>query len=86
MKAIRVHETGGAEVLRLETIADPVAGPGEVLVRLEAIGVNFIEIYQRRGLYKVPMPFTPGTEAAGTVVAAGPDVSDVRVGDRVASY
>jgi NADPH2:quinone reductase len=85
VRAIRVHETGGAEALRLETIPDPVPGPGQVLVRLEAIGVNFIEIYQRRGLYKVPMPFVPGEEGAGTVVAIGPDVEDVRVGERVAS-
>lgn len=85
MRAIRVHETGGAEALRLETIPDPVPGPGQVLVRLEAIGVNFIEIYQRRGLYKVPMPFVPGEEGAGTVVAIGPGVEDVRVGERVAS-
>jgi NADPH2:quinone reductase len=85
VRAIRVHETGGAEALRLETIPDPVPGPGQVLVRLEAIGVNFIEIYQRRGLYKVPMPFVPGEEGAGTVVAIGPGVEDVRVGERVAS-
>ena len=85
MKAIRVHETGGAEALRLETIPDPVPGPGQVLVRLEAIGVNFIEIYQRRGLYKVAMPFVPGEEGAGKVEAVGPGVDDVRVGDRVAS-
>lgn len=85
MKAIRVHENGGAEALRLETIPDPVPGPGQVLVRLEAIGVNFIEIYQRRGLYKVAMPFVPGEEGAGTVQAVGPGVDDVRVGDRVAS-
>ena len=85
MRAIRVHENGGAEVLRLETIPDPVPGPGQVLVRLEAIGVNFIEIYQRRGLYKVPMPFVPGEEGAGTVVAIGPGVEDVQVGERVAS-
>ena len=85
MRAIRVHETGGAEALRLETIPDPVPGPGQVLVRLEAIGVNFIEIYQRRGLYKVPMPFVPGEEGAGTVVAIGPGVEDVQVGERVAS-
>ena len=85
MRAIRVHETGGAEALRLETIPDPVPGPGEVLVRLEAIGVNFIEIYQRRGLYKVSMPFVPGEEGAGTVTAIGAGVEDVRVGDRVAS-
>ena len=85
MKAIRVHENGGAEALRLETIPDPVPGPGQVLVRLEAIGVNFIEIYQRRGLYKVAMPFVPGEEGAGKVEAVGPGVEDVRVGDRVAS-
>lgn len=85
MRAIRVHENGGAEVLRLETIPDPVPGPGQVLVRLEAIGVNFIEIYQRRGLYKVSMPVVPGEEGAGTVEAVGPGVEDVRVGDRVAS-
>ena len=85
MRAIRVHENGGAEVLRLETVPDPVPGPGQVLVRLGAIGVNFIEIYQRRGLYKVAMPFVPGEEGAGTVEALGPGVEDVRVGDRVAS-
>jgi len=85
VRAIRVHETGGAEALRLETVPDPIPGPGQVLVRLEAIGVNFIEIYQRRGLYKVPMPFVPGEEGAGTVVAIGPGVEDVRVGERVAS-
>jgi NADPH2:quinone reductase len=85
VKAIRVHETGGAEALRLETIPDPIPGPGQVLVRLEAIGVNFIEIYQRRGLYKVQMPFVPGEEGAGTVAAIGSGVEDVRIGDRVAS-
>ncbi|MEO8560825.1 MAG: quinone oxidoreductase [bacterium] len=86
MRAVRIHETGGPEVLQLETVDDPIPGPGDVLVRLEAIGVNFIEIYHRRGLYKMPMPLTPGTEGAGTVTAVGPDVSGVRVGDRVASH
>ena len=86
MRAIRIHETGGPEVLRLEDVSDPTPGPGEALVRLEAIGVNFIEIYQRKGLYKVPMPFTPGAEGAGTVVAVGPGVTDVSVGERVASH
>jgi NADPH:quinone reductase len=85
MRAIRVHEVGGPEALQLETVPDPVPGPGDVLVRLEAIGVNFIESYQRRGLYKVPMPFVPGEEGAGTVVAVGSGVEDVHVGDRVAS-
>ena len=86
MRAIRVRETGGPEVLRVETVDDPVARPGEVLVRIEAVGVNFIEIYNRTGIYKSPLPFTPGEEGAGTVAAVGPGVSDVRVGDRVVSY
>ena len=86
MKAIRVRETGGPEVLRVETVDDPVAGPGEVLVRIEAVGINFIEIYNRTGIYKSPLPFTPGEEGAGTVAAVGPGVTDLRVGDRVVSY
>jgi NADPH:quinone reductase len=86
MRAIRVHELGGPEVLRLETVDDPTPGPGEVVVRLEAIGVNFMEIYQRKGIYKTPLPFTPGEEGAGTVAAVGPRVVDVKVGDRVASH
>jgi NADPH2:quinone reductase len=85
MKAIRVHEHGGPEVLRLETVDDPVPGPGEALVRVESIGVNFIDVYFRKGLYKSTLPFTPGSEGAGIVVAVGADVHDVRVGDRVAS-
>jgi NADPH2:quinone reductase len=85
VRAIRIHETGGADALRLDTIADPVPGPGQVLVRLQAIGVNFIEIYQRCGIYKVPMPFVPGEEGAGVVEAVGPGVEEIRVGDRVAS-
>jgi len=71
---------GEAEEPRVEA-----GGPGEALVRLEAIGVNFIEIYQRKGLYKSRLPFTPGSEGAGTVVAVGPGVEHVRTGDRVAS-
>jgi NADPH2:quinone reductase len=86
MRAIRIREIGGPEMLALETIDDPVPGPGEALVRLEAIGVNFIEIYQRKGLYKSRLPFTPGAEGAGTVAAVGPGVDQVRVGDRVASH
>ena len=85
MKAIRVHELGGADVLRLEEVPDPQPGPGEVLVRTEAIGVNFIEVYQRKGLYPLARPFTPGREAAGTVVAVGDGVTSPRVGDRVAT-
>lgn len=85
MRAIRVHEIGGPDVLRLETIDDPVPDAGEALVRMEAIGVNFIEVYHRKGLYKSSLPFTPGTEGAGRVVAIGSGVHDVSVGDRVAS-
>jgi NADPH2:quinone reductase len=85
MKAIRVHETGGADVLRVEDITDPKAGVGELLIDVQAIGVNFIEIYQREGLYQVPRPFTPGAEAAGTVREVGEGVRGFTVGDRVVS-
>jgi NADPH2:quinone reductase len=85
MRAIRVHELGDPASLRLDVLPDPVAGPGEVLVRLEATGVNFVETYQRRGVYPMKLPYVPGEEGAGTVVALGAGVEDVRVGDRVAS-
>jgi NADPH2:quinone reductase len=85
MKAIRIHDLGGPEALKLEDISDPVPGEGQALVRIEAIGVNFIDVYLRTGLYKVPsLPFTPGQEAAGTIEAVGSGVSDLAVGDRVA--
>ena len=71
--------------LRYERVERPSPGPGQALVRLEAVGVNFIEVYQRTGLYKVQPPFIPGSEAAGTVVEVGPGVTSVREGDRVAS-
>ena len=85
MKAIQIYETGGPEVLRLEEVPDPQPGPGEAVVRLEAIGLNFIEVYQRTGLYRSPLPFTPGGEGAGRVVSVARDVSGVKPGDRVAS-
>jgi NADPH:quinone reductase len=84
VKAIRVHAPGGPEVLRLEDQPPPVPGPGQVLVQVEAIGVNFIDVYQRTGLYPLASPFTPGQEAAGHVTALGPGVTVPRVGDRVA--
>jgi len=84
MKAIRVHQPGGAEVLRFEDVETPKPGPAEALVRNEAIGINFIDIYHRTGLYKMPLPFTPGMEAAGTIEAIGADVHELRPGDRVA--
>lgn len=84
MKAIRVEQVGGPEVLRIADVPDPVAGPNEVLVKVEAIGVNFFEVYQRTGLYPVSLPMTPGSEGAGTVLALGSDATfDFRVGDRV---
>jgi NADPH2:quinone reductase len=84
MKAIRIHAHGGPEVLQYEGVPAPVPGPGQVLVRIDAAGVNFIDIYHRTGLYPVAMPYTLGQEAAGTVSALGPDVSGVAVGDAVA--
>jgi NADPH:quinone reductase len=85
MRAIRVHELGGPEVMQLENVPDPAPGPGEALVRLDAAGVNFMDVYYRKGLYKTTLPFTPGSEGAGTVIALGSGVTEVRVGDRVAS-
>ena len=86
MKAVVYARYGGPEVLRLENVDDPVPGPGEVLVRVEATGVNFIEIYQRKGMYKTPLPSTPGEEGAGTVVRVGAGVTDLKPGARVVSY
>lgn len=83
--AIRVHAFGGPEVLTWEAIPLPAApGPGEVLLRHTAIGLNFIEVYQRTGLYPMPLPFCPGSNAAGVVEAVGPGVTEVKPGDRVA--
>src|SRR5207302_11200032 len=84
MEAIRVHAPGGSDALRYEDVPRPTPGPGQVLVKIEAAGVNFIDVYQRTGLYKVPLPFTLGQEAAGGVAAVGPGVSEPKVGDRVA--
>ncbi len=84
MKAVRVHEHGGPEVLRYEDVPVPAPGPGEARVRLEASGVNFIDVYQRSGLYRVSLPMILGSEGAGVVDAVGPDVADLTPGDRVA--
>ena len=85
MKAVRVHATGGPEVLRYEEVPAPSPGPGQVLVRVAAVGVNFIEVYHRTGLYPSALPFIPGSEAAGTVEQVGADVTAVKPGDRVVS-
>ncbi len=84
MHAIRVHETGGPEVLSYADVGRPEPGQGHALVRVEAAGVNFIDIYQRQGIYKIPLPFTPGQEGAGVVESVGPGVADLAPGDRVA--
>ncbi len=83
--ALVASNPGGPEVLELTQITMPVPGPGELLVKIAAVGVNFIETYQRDGTYTVPYPFIPGSEAAGTVAALGPGVSSHAVGDRVAT-
>jgi NADPH2:quinone reductase len=85
MKAIQIHETGGPEVLQLAELPIPQPGPGQVLIRVEAVGVNFIEIYFRKGTYKAALPLTPGSEAAGTVEELGPGVAGFAAGDLVAS-
>jgi NADPH2:quinone reductase len=85
MKAIQIHATGGPEVLQLAELPIPEPGPGQVLIRVEAIGVNFIEIYFRKGVYKSPLPFTPGSEACGTVEELGPGVTGFKSGEMVAS-
>lgn len=84
MKAIRVYQHGGREVLQLEDAPMPEPGPGEARVRVSVAGLNFIDIYQRTGQYKMPLPFIPGQEAAGVVDAVGAGVEGVAVGDRVA--
>jgi NADPH:quinone reductase len=84
MKAVRIHGFGGPEVLSYEDIPLPEPGAGQARVKIEAIGVNFIDIYQRSGLYPGQPPATLGLEAGGVVDAVGPGVSDVQVGERVA--
>ena len=89
MKAVRVHELGGPEVLRYEEISDPRPQAGEVLVKIEAAGVNFLDIYYRSGFHwgghhRRALPYIPGAEAAGTAIEVGAEVDGVKSGDRVA--
>jgi NADPH2:quinone reductase len=84
MKAIVVENTGGPEALVYRDADKPAPKAGEALVKLEAIGLNYIDVYHRIGLYPMPRPFIPGMEAAGTIEALAPDVTEVAVGDRVA--
>lgn len=83
-RAIVAEHSGGPEVLQLREVEQPTPGPGEVLIRVAAAGVNFVDTYHREARYPVKFPFTPGSEAAGTIVAAGPDVG-FREGDRIAT-
>jgi NADPH2:quinone reductase len=85
MHAIVARHSGGPEVLQLAEVDRPVPGPGQLLVKVAAAGVNFIDTYQRSGVYKVPFPFTPGSEMAGTVEATGDGVEGFSAGDRVAT-
>jgi len=84
MHAVRIHDLGGPEVMQFEEIPVPRPGPGEATVRLAAAGVNFIDVYKRAGLYKVPLPATLGEEGAGTIETIGEGVTGFAVGDRVA--
>jgi NADPH2:quinone reductase len=84
MRAIRIQQFGGPEAMGLEELPTPKPGDGQALVRIEAAGVNFIDVYQRTGLYKNPLPYGLGLEGAGVVEAVGGGVTTVRVGDRVA--
>ena len=85
MHAIVARQAGGPEVLELDKTARPVPGPGQLLVKVAAAGVNFIDTYKRSGVYKVSYPFTPGSEAAGTVEEVGDAVTGFAPGDRVAT-
>jgi NADPH2:quinone reductase len=84
MKAVRIHKTGGPEVLQLDDIELPPPGPDHVRIRHRAIGVNFIDTYHRSGLYPLPLPAVIGSEAAGTIEAVGENVRTLKTGDRVA--
>jgi len=84
MKAVRVHTPGGPDALKYEDVPEPTPKAGEAVVKIDAAGLNYIDIYQRSGLYKLDLPITLGLEAGGTVTAVGPGVTEVQVGDKVA--
>jgi NADPH:quinone reductase len=84
MKAVRIHTPGGPEVLRHEDVPEPTPKAGEAVVKVDAAGLNYIDVYYRSGLYKAELPFTVGMEAGGTVTAVGSGVNDVKMGDKVA--
>jgi NADPH:quinone reductase len=84
MKAVRVHAPGGPEALKFEDVPEPTPKPGEVIVKVDAAGLNYIDVYQRSGHYKLDMPLTLGLEAGGTVTAVASGVTEVKIGDKVA--
>ena len=84
MKAVRVHAPGGPEAMKFEDVPEPTPKAGEAIVKVDAAGLNYIDVYQRSGLYKLDMPLTLGLEAGGTVTAVAPGVTEVKVGDKVA--
>jgi len=84
MKAVRVHTPGGPDVLKYEDVPEPQPKAGEAIVRIDAAGLNYVDVYYRSGLYKAELPMTLGLEAGGTVTAVGPNVTEVKVGDKVA--
>ncbi|MCH9803376.1 alcohol dehydrogenase catalytic domain-containing protein, partial [bacterium] len=84
MHAIRISETGDPQVMALEEVDEPTAAADGIVVTVGAAGVNYIDTYHRSGLYEMPLPFTPGLEGSGTITAAGGDVSQWNVGDKVA--
>jgi NADPH2:quinone reductase len=83
MKAIVISEQGGPDNMVLSEVPEPEAGPGEVVAEVDAAGLNFVDVYQRSGLYEMELPFIPGSEGAGTVLSIGDDVSGIGVGDRI---
>src|SRR5512132_2816572 len=84
MKAVRIHAPGGPEAMKYEDVPQPAPKAGEALVKVDAAGLNYIDVYFRTGQYKAELPLSLGMEASGTVAAVGPDVTDVTVGDKVA--
>ncbi len=84
MQAIRIRQTGGPEVMEIDEVPEPTVGSGQILIQVEVAGLNYIDTYHRKGLYPLPLPFTPGVEGAGTVLAVGDGVTEFDTGDRVA--
>src|SRR5260370_9863557 len=84
MKAVRIHKAGGPEALTYEDVPEPTPKAGEATVKVDAAGINYVDVYQRSGQYKLALPLTLGLEAGGTVTAIGPTVTEGKVGDKAA--